>query len=88
MGETIIDPHALKHGLTEEEVRFAWDTPIVCRQRSGENDPPIWIAIGMLQDGRLAELVALEDNQGRWHVFHAFVPPTKKFLKELGMGRR
>jgi hypothetical protein len=88
MGEVVVDPHALKHGLSEEEVRYAWDTPIACRQRSGELDPPTWIAIGVLPDGRMAELVALEDNLGRWHVFHAMVPPTKKFLKELEMTRR
>lgn len=41
----------------------------------------------MLPDGRMAELVALEDSQGRWHVFHAMVPPTKKFKRELGMAR-
>ena len=88
MGEVVVDRHALKHGLTENEIRHAWDTPIACRQRNGEDDPPIWIAIGVLPDGRMAELVALEDSQGRWLVFHAMVPPTKKFLRELGMDGR
>lgn len=88
MGEVIVDPHALKHGLSEAEVAHAWDTPIACRQRGGELDPPIWIAIGVLPDGRMAELVALEDDRGRWRVFHAMTPPTKKFVRELGMGRR
>lgn len=64
IGEVIVEPHALKHGLNAEEIRYAWDTPIACRQRSAENDPPIWIAIGVLSDGCMAELVALEDNQG------------------------
>ena len=88
MGKVVVDPHALKHGLSEVEVRYAWDTPIVCRQRNGAFDPPIWIAIGVLPDGRMAELVALEDDLGRWHVFHAMVPPTKKFKRELGMTGR
>ncbi|GEM_PF-498677 len=87
MDEVVVDPHALKHGLSEEEVRHAWCTPIACRQRGGECDPPTWVAIGVLPDGRMAELVALEDSQGRWHVFHAMVPPTKKFRWELGMAR-
>jgi len=36
----------------------------------------------------MAELVALEDNQGRWRILHAMAPPTKKFRYELGMMRR
>lgn len=87
MGETVVLPHALKHGLSADEVAYAWDSPIACRQRSGENDPPIWIAIGVLPDGRMAELVALENAAGQWVVFHAMVPPTKKFVKELGLDR-
>lgn len=87
MDEVVVDPHALKHGLSEEEVRHAWCAPIACRQRGGECDPPTWVAIGVLPDGRMAELVALEDSQGRWHVFHAMVLPTKKFKRELGMAR-
>lgn len=87
MDEVVVDPHALKHGLSEEEVHHAWCTPIACRQRGEECDPPTWVAIGVLPDGRMAELVALEDSQGRWHVFHAMVPPTKKFKRELSMAR-
>lgn len=88
MGEVEVDPHALKHGLTTDEVRYAWETPIACRSRSGVDDPPIYIAIGILPDGCMAELVALESSRGTWVVFHAMVPPTKKFLRELGMNKR
>nr|WP_211583481.1 hypothetical protein [Mobiluncus mulieris] len=88
MGEVLVEPNALKHGLSPEEVRYAWDTPIACRQRNGQDDPPIWIAVGVLPDGRLAELVAFEDRQGRWRVFHAMTPPTKKFQRELRLNRR
>ena len=40
MDEVVVDPHALKYGLSEEEVRHVWCTPIACRQRGGECDPP------------------------------------------------
>ena len=80
-----IHEHALKHGLDEGEVAYAWQNPIRLRQRHGTDDPPIWIAIGVLPDGRLAELVGFRDRWGVWCVFHAMVPPTKKFLRELGM---
>jgi len=76
-------PHALKHGLTEREVTYAWLNTIRCRQRKSKDEPPRWIAIGTLPDGRLAELVAFEDSEGNWCVFHAMVPPTEKFIKEL-----
>lgn len=77
--------HAFKHGLNEYEVVWAWKNPLKSRQRSGSNDPPLWIAVGSLPDGRLAELVGFLGADGCWHVFHAKVPPTKKFLRELGM---
>lgn len=81
----VVLPHALKHGLTEEEVTYAWNCPIRCRQRQSNDEPPRWIAIGCLPDGRFAELVAFQDAGGTWVVFHAMTPPTKKFKKELGM---
>ena len=78
-------PHALKHGLCAEDVAYAWDSPIRCRQRNGTDDPALWIAIGALPDGRMAELVAFQDITGTWCVFHAMAPPTSKFIRELGL---
>ena len=49
--------NALKHGLTSEEVAYAWENPIRCRQRNGTDDPPLWISVGSLPDGRFAELI-------------------------------
>lgn len=79
--------HALKHGLSADEIAYAWENPLRCRQRNGTDDPPLWIAIGALADGRVAELVGFLDEDGIWCVFHAMVPPTKKFKKELGFMR-
>ena len=83
-----VHSHARKHGLTDEEIAYAWENVIRCRQRNGTDDPPLWITIGVLPDGKLVELVAFLDEAGVWCVFHAFVPPTKKFRNELGFGRR
>jgi hypothetical protein len=80
-----VHPHALKHGLNGEDVAYAWESPVACRQRNGTDDPAIWIAIGSLSDGRMVELVAFQDEEGIWCVFHAKNPPTKKFIKELGL---
>lgn len=76
--------NALKHGLSGDEVAYAWENPIRCRQRNGTDDPPLWISIGSLPDGRFAELIGFMDIDGVWCVFHAMVPPTKKFKRELG----
>ena len=46
------------------------------------------LLFGVMPDGRMTKLVALEDDLGRWRVLHATVPPTKKFQKELEMTRR
>ena len=80
--------NALKQGLSAEEVACAWERPIRSRQRNGTDDPPLWIAIGALPDGRTVELIAFMDRDGAWCVFHAMVPPTKKFMVELGFMNR
>lgn len=69
------------HLLSREH---AWENPIRCRQRNGTDDPPLWISVGSLPDGRFAELIGFMDIDGVWCVFHAMVPPTKKFKRELG----
>jgi hypothetical protein len=83
--KTRILPHALRHGLTEDEVAYAWASLIRCRQRQSGDDPPRWIAIGSLPDGRMVEMVAFESLAGEWYVFHAMTPPTTKFIQELGL---
>lgn len=84
----IVLPHALKHGLSEVEVAHAWKNALYSRRREGKDDPPQWIAVSILPDGRMVELIGIEDEDGNWRVFHALVPPTKKFMKELGLGRK
>lgn len=79
-----IHNNALKHGLTKRQIAYAWENPIRCIQRHGIDDPPLWISIGVLPDGRFAELIGFLDIDGIWCVFHALVPPTKKFQRELG----
>ena len=83
-----IHGHALKHGLTAGDVSFAWNNLIRSRQRNGSDDPPLWIGIGILPDGRLVEMVAFLDEEDNWCVFHAMTPPTTKFIRELQLTRR
>jgi hypothetical protein len=78
-------PHALTHGLSVEEITYAWQSPVRCRQQQSKDEPPRWIAIGALPNGQMAEMVAFEDISGAWCVFHANTPPTAKFVIELGL---
>lgn len=75
--------HALKHGLSEEDVVKGWLNPLESRRRHGTDDPVAWIALVALSDGKPAEMIAFQDERGTWCVFHAMTPPTKKFIKEL-----
>lgn len=49
--------------------------------RAGDESPvPLEQAI----ERRMGELIGFMDIDGVWCVFHAMVPPTKKFKRELG----
>lgn len=80
-----IRPHALKHGLSESEICYAWKTIFKSAHRDTGETPDRWIAIGWLPDGRQAQMVAIKDRDGNWEIFHAMSPPTKKVMKELGI---
>ena len=80
-----IHEHALKHGLNDRQIAHAWSNLVRSRRRHGADDPEVWIGIGILPDGNLAELVAFLDAEGIWCVFHAMMPPTAKVLNELGL---
>lgn len=54
-----IHPNAKKH-LTEKQVLSAWLAVTECIRRESEDEPPRWLAIGWLPDGRSVELVAVE----------------------------
>ena len=83
MGNTIIEEQALRYGLSEEEVRYAWQATIAYRQRNAENEPPVWVVVGMMPNGQLAELAGLEDAHGDWRVFYAKAPATQKVQNDL-----
>ena len=84
LGNTIIEEQALKYGLSEEEVRRAWQTTIAYRQRNAEGEPPIWVVVGMMPNReQLAELAGLEDAHGNWRVFYAKAPASERIQKDL-----
>ena len=79
----IIDS-ALRHGLSEDEIRSAWETVImdsIVRIRH-DKQPPHYMMIGILQNGKTVELIAFSDGLD-WYVFHAKTPLTAGFKKEF-----
>ncbi len=76
-----IHPHALKH-LSEEQVKYAWQTVTKSIQRVSKDEPPRWLCIGWLPDGSSVELIAVEQMDG-WLIIHAKSPVAPKFSKEI-----
>ena len=81
-----IHPNVKKH-LTEKQVYGAWLAVTECIRRESEDEPPRWLAIGWLPDGRSVELVAVELIRG-WLIIHALFPVQKKFWQEIERARQ
>lgn len=82
-----IHPNAKKH-LTEQQVLSAWLAVTECIRRESKDEPPRWLAIGWLPDGRSVELVAVELVRG-WLIIHALLQSRRNFgrrLNRLGKG--
>ena len=70
--------------LEKSDVREAWSNCIrsARRTQSAFDD---YVAVGFDKKGRLLQMIAVLLPDGVWMIYHAFSPPTKKVLKELGM---
>lgn len=84
--EIIVAEHALKHGLTERQIRYAWGHYLAMQHRAAPAEDEV-IAVGYEQTGRLVQLVAVERKQVQI-IYHAMSPPTRRMLTELGLRRR
>lgn len=79
--EPELHKNALKH-LSRKEVLSAWRNVVKSIQRAGDDEPPRWLCIGWLPDGRSVELIAVETVFG-WLIIHAKSPIQPKFAKEI-----
>lgn len=82
-----VEDSALKHGLVEDEVRHAWNHLLEYVRYKDGKLPPHYLGLGILPDGKTAELAAYSDGLD-WHVFHAMTPPTKGFMHEFRKAKR
>lgn len=70
----IIHRHALKHGLSDNQIHSAFETGAVearIRQRVLNTDPPRWAVIGFDDAARAIELVAVALMNGDVLIIHA-----------------
>ena len=81
-----IHPNALKH-LSRDEVLSAWGCVTKCIQRAGNDEPPRWLCIAWLSDGRPVELIAVE-TADNWLIIHAMTPVQPKLAKEIAQTER
>jgi hypothetical protein len=81
--EVWVAEHAYKHGLSEEQIRYAWDNFIKKAYRGKPNEGEV-MCVGFDRNGAMIQLVAVERSFG-FLVYHAMTPPARNALKELGL---
>ena len=84
MGEVFVHPrvHERHPDITDADVMVAWDNCIVCVTRLDVNPSDV-LAIGSDGRGRVLEMIATRTGIDSWIVYHAFTPPTRRFLAEI-----
>lgn len=86
MGNLVVEEHALKHGLSKEQILYAWGNFVMRQNRSSPNEDQI-VVIGYDRTGRPLQIIAADKPFGLL-IYHAMTPPTKKILRELGLLRK
>ena len=89
VGDVFVHPrvHERHPELTDEDVLCAWENCILFATRA-DVEPHDVLAIGCDSHERLIEMIATRTSVGSWAIYHAFTPPTKKFIRELNYLRR
>ena len=87
MQEIYLHPHAFKHGLTEEEIREAWENFVAKAHRTASRSEQI-VCVGFSEkQGREIQMIAVE-NADVIMIYHAMTPAQESVLKELGIERK
>lgn len=85
MENIYIHPHALKHGLAERDICYAWENFVRKQHRKSPEEDKV-LTVGYDTFGRLIQMVGRDTELGVL-VYHAMTPPTKNVLRELGLTR-
>lgn len=65
-----------------KEVLSAWGNVVENIQRASDDEPPRWLCVGWLPEGRSVELIAVETIFG-WLIIHAMTPIQPKTAQEI-----
>lgn len=82
----IIHPHALSHGLSEEQIRYTWISFVRKQRRSAPSEDHV-AAIGCDPGGVAIQMVGVVIAGGIM-IYHAMTPPARKLMAELSLQRR
>lgn len=75
--------------ITDEDAIHAWVYAVECAERVDSLYWPAYAVLGYDRNGRLLELLAALQEDGRILIYHAMTPPSKKMMTEIfGPGRR
>jgi hypothetical protein len=78
-------PHALKHGLSEDDILYAWDSFVRKQHRESPEEDKM-LVVGYNRSGQFLQMVGRETHEGIL-IYHAMAPPTTNVLVELGLSR-
>ena len=79
-----VHPHALKHGIPEDEIRYAWINFVRSQQREVPNEEQI-VRIGYGATIETAiQMIGVIGVDGVL-IIHALTPPQRSIIKELGL---
>lgn len=79
-----VHPHALKHGISEDEIRHAWNNFVRSQQRRAPNEEQV-VRIGYGRTTETAiQMIGVAGVSGIL-IIHALTPPQRNVIKELGL---
>lgn len=86
MTDIYVHPHALKHGLPEDEIRHAWTNFVRSQYReTPHEDQCVRIGYGSSTSDAI-QMIGIVKPFGTL-IIHAMAPPQISVLKELGIPR-
>ena len=89
--ELIILPHAFRHGLSEDEIRYAWENAIFKIERTNDVRENVIVAIGPTNElsagtqdlSYCAGVIGEQKHENIVVIFHAKRPPIASLIREI-----
>lgn len=84
MEKSVVHPrvHERHPEISDDDALSAWNNAFEFAKRD-TSEKDLYVAVGFDTKGRLIEVVAAREDDGRFLIFHAMTPPSKKTLGEL-----